>query len=257
MAIQLGDKVTGGFQQFINILITKTPLFTVSVALVTFVCGVLNVFLPVTSFFGLSLKNITQFRLHTLNTYPLVHHGFLTFVFGLIGIFFLMPRFEKRYGTICTIAMFFGFLEVIPGIAFLFACYVSDSNTVFVGISGWTFSLLTMYLMNLFYDLHPKILALPQLVRMVLAIAAPFLILPFDFSESIILHLTAVVLSIIFSLAYMDFLLPPARFLVWIETKLSRVVDAIPNYISVTEASYYQGDALPVQDLGSNSAGIV
>ncbi|EPX72954.1 rhomboid family protease [Schizosaccharomyces octosporus yFS286] len=257
MAIQLGNKVAGGFQQFVDLLLTKTPLFTVVVALITFVCGILNIFLPVTSFFGLSVTNITLFRFHTLNTYPLVHHGFLTFLFGLAGIFFLMPRFERRYGTLCTIAMFFGFLEAIPGIAFLIACYVSKSDTVFVGISGWTFSLLTMYLMNLFYDLHPKVLALPQLVRMVLAIAAPMLILPFDFSESVVLHITAVILSIIFSLAYIDILVPRAGFLVWVETKLSRVVDAIPNYISVTEAAYYQGDALPLHDLGSNSAGIV
>lgn len=99
---------------------------------------------------------------------------------------------------------------------------------------------------------------LPQVVRMALALVAPVLGLPLDFSITIVLHLTAVVISIIFSFAYMDFFLPRGGFLVWVETKFSKIIDAIPNYISVTEAAYYQADgAIPIQDLGSNSSGIV
>ncbi|EEB06243.1 rhomboid family protease [Schizosaccharomyces japonicus yFS275] len=247
-------------QELIDGFLDHCTIFTAVIALITVVFGLLGVLINVVSFFGLSVENISLLRIHSLNTYPLVHDGFLPFVLGLASILVLMPKFERRYGTLCTIALFFGFLEVIPAGFYLLICYLFNSSTVYAGCGGWLFSFLTMYLLNLFDNLHPKLMTLSQNVRIGIAFAAPLLMLPLDFSTSFFLHIAAVATSVVFSLSFLDFLIPKVHWLVTIETKLSRFIDNVPNYVSVSEAVHYQrAGGLPVhmQDVNVPSGDVV
>lgn len=62
-----------------------------------------DVFNAATSTNGLVLRSV-----YRLNTYPLIHLGFLHALLNAIALVPLMERFEAEHGTLLTGAMFLG-----------------------------------------------------------------------------------------------------------------------------------------------------
>lgn len=46
--------------------------------------------------------------MYRLNTYPLIHKGFVHAILNTLALVPLMERFEAEHGTLLTGAMFFG-----------------------------------------------------------------------------------------------------------------------------------------------------
>ena len=52
--------------------------------------------------------NDIPLSVYRLNTYPLVHLGFIHTIFNLIALVPLLERFEAEHGTLLTTAFFVG-----------------------------------------------------------------------------------------------------------------------------------------------------
>lgn len=55
-----------------------------------------------------STNNLVLRPVYRLNTYPLIHLGFLHAFFNAVALVPLMERFEAEHGTLLTGAMFLG-----------------------------------------------------------------------------------------------------------------------------------------------------
>lgn len=45
---------------------------------------------------------------YRINTFPLIHIGFFHMLFNVLALTPLLERFESEYGTLTSLAMFFG-----------------------------------------------------------------------------------------------------------------------------------------------------
>ncbi|KAK0764583.1 hypothetical protein N5P37_002049 [Trichoderma harzianum] len=182
---------------------------------------------------------------YRLNTFPLIHLNFLHAVLNVVALTPLMERFESEYGTLTTLALFFGPLTTIPAILYLFIeIAILRANHAVMGASMWVFLLLGMEAIRT-YKQNPYLVIgtyqLPTWTTPLLMIVVVAALLP---STSLLGHLCGVGVGYIAGLGYVKLLAPPEWALRWIESRLN-LLAILPHYVSVDQKTYGRFGVLP------------
>lgn len=196
---------------------------------------------------------INFFTAYRMNTFPLIHVNFLHALMNVLALTPLMERFESEYGTLTSLAMFFGPLTTIPALLYIFVeRAILRGNTTVMGASIWVFLLLGMEAIRT-YKTNPHLVigthqvptwTTPLVMILVVAALVP--------STSLLGHLSGVSVGYLFGLGYLKFLAPPEKALRWIEGKLN-LLGRLPHYVSVDQKMYGRFGVLPSTSSGSSS----
>ncbi|KAK9794287.1 putative Rhomboid family protein [Seiridium cardinale] len=190
---------------------------------------------------------------YRINTFPLIHLNFLHTLFNVLALAPLLERFESEYGTLTSLAMFFGPLTTIPAVLYvLIERAVLRSNTTVMGASLWVFLLLAVeairtYRANPYLvigTVHVPTWTTPLVLVLVTAALVP--------SSSLLGHLCGVAVGYLFGLGYLKFLAPPEKALRWIEGRLN-LLGRLPHYVSVDQKTYGRFGVLPTSNGGSST----
>ncbi|KAK2802135.1 hypothetical protein FQN50_007499 [Emmonsiellopsis sp. PD_5] len=149
--------------------------------------------------------------LYRLNTYPIIHTGFIHTFLNLLALAPLLERFEAEHGTLTSVALFIGPLSTLPaGLYLLIEKVILRGNTAVLGASVWVFLLLGIEAIKTF-QANPHF---------------------------------SVAVGYAFGLGYLKFLVPPEKVLRWIEGKLN-LLGRLPHYVSVDQKTFGRYGILP------------
>ncbi|KAI0404067.1 Gaa1-like protein [Xylaria palmicola] len=183
--------------------------------------------------------------MYRVNTFPLIHKNLLHAIFNILALAPLLERFETEFGTLTSLALFFGPLTTIPALAYvLLERFAIGGNVAVMGASLWVFLLLGMegvrtYKTNPYLVIathHVPTWTTPLFVILVVEALIP--------GTSFLGHLCGVGTGYLFGLGYLKFLAPPEKILRAIESRLN-LLGRLPHYISVDQKTYGRFGVLP------------
>lgn len=188
---------------------------------------------------------ITLATAYRLSTFPLIHLNLIHAVLNLVALTPLMERFENEYGTLTSLALFFGPLTTIPALLYvIIERGILRANSTIMGASIWVFLLLGMEAIRT-YRVNPHIIigtyhiptwTTPLLLMFVVAALLP--------STSLLGHLCGVAVGYICGLGYLKLVAPPEWALRWIEDRL-HLLSVLPHYVSIDQKTYGRFGVLP------------
>lgn len=187
----------------------------------------------------------------------------------------LLERFESEYGTLTSLALFFGRKhhlsppshQISPGNkltratkptafstlpAFLYILIeraILHSNNGVMGASVWFFLLLGAEAMRT-YRTNPHFTiatyniptwATPLILIVIIAALVP--------STSLLGHVAGLAVGYVCGLGYLKFLSPPEKVLRWVEARL-KLLQRLPRYVSVDQKTYGRFGVLPTSGAG-------
>jgi len=224
---------------------------------------------------SLDPKEIGFGSMYRLNTFPLIHTGFLHMLADTACLVPLLERFEAEWGTLTSVLLFLGPLGQIPaGLYLLLDSVILRDDTAVLGASIWVFLLLAAESIKT-YRANPYIEISGQkiptwitplailVVTSILISNTSFLghlsgcitgyLCAFSLRPCKLQHLLrirpsrrpiALALTIAGGLGYIRFLAPPEKVLRWIEGKLN-LLGRLPHYVSVDQKTYGRYGVLP------------
>ncbi|KAH8193596.1 hypothetical protein TruAng_012238 [Truncatella angustata] len=190
---------------------------------------------------------------YRINTFPLIHLNFFHMIFNVLALAPLLERFESEYGTLTSLAMFFGPLTTIPAVLYvIIERAILRSNTAVMGASLWVFLLLGVEAIRTYRTnpylilgtLHVPTWTTPLVLTLVTKALVP--------SSSLLGHLCGVAVGYLFGLGYLKFLAPPEKALRWVEGRLN-LLGRLPHYVSVDQKTYGRFGVLPTTNGGSST----
>lgn len=215
------------------------PLFTLGITAAMSLFFLLSLVTPILSNFSLKPSDIPNFELSRLTTYPLIHASMLQFIISVGTFVPLCSRFEKKYGTLRSLAMFLGPFESVPGLLY---CLVDGvflrQDSAIVGCSGFVFTMISIEALQyrskssevfIFAGRRVPVYTVPFF-----GLALTTLLLP---NSSLLLHLAAIGMGFVFGSGRVDFLLLPLRVVNFIETRADVIFSKVPNYITAERAT--------------------
>jgi hypothetical protein len=148
---------------------------------------------------------------------------------NIIGLITPLSKFERSHGTVYTGVML-NLFAVFTAIPYCVFGYYLWPNTSVIGASGWFFSFLTYYayhesLIKPTITITPTI-SFPTLYAPLVLVLITAIIMP---GSSFMGHFFGVVVGYAYAFKYMDILVPPSKVIEWIEDKLEKLIDLIPN----------------------------
>ncbi|KAJ9134730.1 Rhomboid protein 2 [Pleurostoma richardsiae] len=189
--------------------------------------------------------------IYRTNTFPLIHLNLLHAIMNVLALTPLMERFESEYGTLTSLALFFGPLSTIP--AFLYLILekgILHGNTSVMGASIWVFLLLGMEAIRT-YRTNPYLVIgthhVPTWTTPLVLVLFVSALVP---NTSFLGHLSGLAVGYLCGMGYMRFLAPPEKALRWVEAKL-KLLQILPHYVSVDQKTYGRFGVLP--STGSSS----
>ncbi|KAI0423813.1 Gaa1-like protein [Xylaria sp. FL1042] len=198
----------------------------------------------------LELSLTTMYR---VNTFPLIHKSLLHTFFNILALTPLLERFETEFGTLTSLALFFGPLTTIPALVYvLLERVVLGGNHAVLGASLWVFLLLGMegvrtYKTNPYLVIgtyHVPTWTTPLFMAVVIQALVP--------GTSFLGHLCGVGTGYLFGLGYLKFLAPPEWILREIESRLN-LLGRLPHYVSVDQKTYGRFGVLPTTASSSSA----
>ncbi|KAH7129316.1 rhomboid protein 2 [Dactylonectria estremocensis] len=227
--------------------VSRLPLFTrviVLVILAFWVAGFQSV-LDLQKWGALIPDQISITAAYRLSTFPLIHLNIFHVLLNVLALTPLMERFEAEYGTLTTLALFFGPLTTIPGVSYvLIERVILGANNEILGASLWVFLLLGMEAIRT-YKTNPYLVigthhiptwTTPLLMILVVAALVP--------RTSLLGHICGVVVGYVAGLGYVKFLAPPEWALRWVESRLN-LLAILPHYVSIDQKTYGRFGVLP------------
>lgn len=200
----------------------------------------------------------------------------------IMNVFALTPlleRFESEYGTLTSLALFFGrethltthpfsmlsrkkadkpdentAFSTLP--AFLYILIekaILHSNNGVMGASVWFFLLLGAEAMRT-YRTNPHFTiatyniptwATPLILVLIIAALVP--------STSLLGHVAGLAVGYVCGLGYLKFLSPPEKALRWVEARL-KLLQRLPRYVSVDQKTYGRFGVLPTAGAGGGAS---
>lgn len=236
--------------------ISRIPLFTRAIALIIvllWVVGTQSVW-DLRKWGALIPSELNFATAYRLSTFPLIHLNIIHAILNLLALVPLLERFEGEYGTLTTLALFFGPLTQIPAVLYvIIEKVVFRGNTGVMGASMWVFLLLAMesvrtYKTNPYFIIstyHIPTWTTPLFMCLFVAALIP--------GTSLLGHLCGVGAGYIAGLGYVKFLAPPEWALRWIESRLN-LLAILPHYISVDQKTYGRFGVLPTSNRPGSSA---
>ncbi|TGJ77545.1 hypothetical protein E0Z10_g10726 [Xylaria hypoxylon] len=190
---------------------------------------------------------------YRVNTFPLIHKSMLHAIFNILALTPLLERFETEFGTLTSLALFFGPLTTIPALVYvLLERVVFGGNNAVLGASIWVFLLLGMegvrtYKTNPYLVIgtyHVPTWTTPLFMTVVVQAVVP--------GTSFLGHLCGVGTGYLFGLGYLKFLAPPEWILREIESRLN-LLGRLPHYVSVDQKTYGRFGVLPTNASSSST----
>lgn len=236
----------------------RIPLFT---RIVIFIILILSLFSHISAWnlqeWGALIPNkIELSSMYRTNTFPLVHIGLLHAVSNVLALTPLLERFEVEYGTLTSLALFFGPVSTIPALLYtLVERVILRMNTSVLGASIWVFTLLGMeavktHRINPFFMIGTT--PIPTLITpIILALFISVMVA----NTSFLGHLCGLAFGYGWGFGYLQFLAPPEWGLRWIEGKLI-TFGRLPHYISVEQKTNGRFGVLPTVNQNIMTQGI-
>ncbi|KAI0418166.1 rhomboid family protein [Xylaria grammica] len=239
--------------------ILRLPLFTRAMIVVMTVLAFVGVFWNPQdpwnirewwALIPLELNLTTGYR---LNTFPLVHKSLPHAFFNILALTPLLERFETEFGTLTSLALFFGPLTAIPGLAYVLLERVAfGGNNAVLGASIWVFLLLGMEGVRTFKTnpylvigtYHVPTWTTPLFMTVFVQAIVP--------GTSFLGHLCGVGTGYLFGLGYLKKLAPPEWILREVESRLN-LLGRLPHYVSVDQKTYGRFGVLPTNASSSSS----
>ncbi|KAI1371915.1 Gaa1-like protein [Hypoxylon crocopeplum] len=191
--------------------------------------------------------------MYRVNTFPLIHLNFFHALFNILSLTPLMERFETEFGTLTSLALFFGPLTTIPALLYVFIeKLILRGNTAVMGASIWVFLLLGIEAIRT-YKTNPYLVigthhvptwTTPLMIVLVIEALIP--------NTSFVGHICGVGTGYLFGLGYLKFLSPPEKALRWIEARLN-LLGRLPHYVSVDQKTYGRFGVLPTSNSTSST----
>ncbi|KAI0389014.1 rhomboid family protein [Xylariaceae sp. FL0594] len=237
----------------------RLPLFTRAM-LVTMMgfglAGLQNVF-DIQQWGALIPNEMNITTMYRVNTFPLIHRNLVHTLFNILALAPLLERFETEFGTLTSLALFFGPLTTIPALLYVFLeRFVLKSNTAVMGASIWVFLLLGMEGVRT-YKTNPYLVIgthhVPTWTTPLLMVLVVEALIP---GTSFIGHLCGVGTGYLFGLGYLKFLAPPEWALRWVEGRLN-LLGRLPHYVSVDQKTYGRFGVLPTTTSSSGTTPVV
>ncbi|KAI1996579.1 Glycosyl phosphatidyl inositol protein transamidase complex subunit [Ophidiomyces ophidiicola] len=194
----------------------------------------------------------TSIIVHRLNTYPLVHQGFIHMFLNVLALTPLLERFEAEHGTLTSLALFFGPLSTLPGgLYILFERYVFRGDVAILGSSIWIFLLLGSEAMKTYKSNPHFSLGTYQIPTWTTPLIAIVFVYALVANTSFLGHLCGVSVGYVLGLGYLKILFPPEKILRWFEGKLN-LLGILPHYVSVDQKTYGRYGILPTGGSAGN-----
>ncbi|KAI3319029.1 rhomboid family protein [Xylariaceae sp. AK1471] len=235
--------------------IFRLPLFTrvMLVVMVAFGLAGLQSVWDIKQWGSLIPNEIGITTMYRVNTFPLIHRNLLHTIFNILALAPLLERFETEFGTLTSLALFFGPLTTIPALLYVFLeRVVLKNNTAVMGASIWVFLLLGMEGVRT-YKTNPYLVIgthhVPTWTTPLLMVLVVEALIP---GTSFIGHLCGVGTGYLFGLGYLKFLAPPEWALRWIEGRLN-LLGRLPHYVSVDQKTYGRFGVLPTNTSSSGT----
>ncbi|KOS23371.1 Rhomboid protein 2 [Escovopsis weberi] len=191
---------------------------------------------------------------YRLSTFPLIHLNVFHAFLNVVALTPLLERFESEYGTLTTLALFFGPLTTIPAILYLFIeLVIIRGNTAIMGASIWIFLLLGMEAIRTYKSNPYLVIATHQIPTWTTPLLMIILVAALIPNTSLLGHLCGVSVGYFAGLGYVKFLAPPEWALRWIESKLN-LLAILPHYVSVDQKTYGRFGVLPSTNRAVGSA---
>ncbi|QNP96897.1 YALIA101S01e02806g1_1 [Yarrowia lipolytica] len=175
---------------------------------------------------------LTNFELNRISFYPLVHATWFHLLLNLVALQPIVSQFERVNGTVRT-GIVLNILAVVTAIPWCLLSIGFFPDEAVLGSSAWIFSFMGYWAIRESSkqpttQLAPNLVVptwlLPIIYLVVIAIVIP--------SSSFIGHLLGLIAGWMMALGYLDVLIEPSsKVVLWIEKKISRVIDLIPSSI--------------------------
>ncbi|EAS36353.3 rhomboid protein 2 [Coccidioides immitis RS] len=234
--------------------ILRLPLFTrtVLIAIVTLCLLDLQPAWSVARWGALKPSEVSLMSMHRLNTYPIVHQGFIHAFLNILALTPLLERFEAEYGTLTSLAMFFGPLSTFPGgLYILVEKCIFRQDTAILGSSIWVFLLLASEAMKTYASNPHFSLGTYKIPTWATPLIGTIFVSALIPNTSFVGHLCGIAVGYALGLGYLKILFPPEKILRWVESKLN-LLGILPHYVSVDQKTYGRYGILPT---GNSSSG--
>ncbi|CAJ2508827.1 Uu.00g138530.m01.CDS01 [Anthostomella pinea] len=233
----------------------RVPLFTraMVVIMVAFWLASLQSVWDLQQWGSLIPNEINIKTMYRVNTFPLIHRNFIHAILNILALTPLLERFETEFGTLTSLALFFGPLTTIPAIAYvLFERLVTGGNTAVMGASLWVFLLLGMEAVRTYKNNPYLVVGTHHVPTWITPLVMVFVVEALIPNTSFMGHLCGVVTGYLFGLGYLKFLSPPEKVLRWLEGRLN-LLGRLPHYVSVDQKTYGRFGVLPSSNSGSGT----
>ncbi|KAH8718024.1 Rhomboid protein 2 [Beauveria bassiana] len=222
--------------------IYRLPLFTRAIILIIFVFSLLS--LPgiwdVQAWGSLIPSEISLFAAHRINTFPLIHLNILHAILNIVALTPLMERFENEYGTLTSLALFFG--------------RILRLNNAIMGASIWVFLLLGMEAIRTYRSNPHLVIGTHHIPTWTTPLLLTFVIAALVPNSSLLGHLCGLAVGYIAGLGYVKYIAPPEWALRWLESKLD-LLAILPHFVSVDQKTYGRFGVLPsINRMGGSPA---
>ncbi|GAB1317255.1 Glycosyl phosphatidyl inositol protein transamidase complex subunit [Madurella fahalii] len=240
----LPRNVTGFSTLRARAYVFRLPLFTrlVLAAIVLFWAVGVQVWWDVRAWGALVPGEMGFATLYRLNTFPFIHLNVFHAAMNVLALTPLLERFESEYGTLTSLALFFGPLTTLPAFIYVgIEKWVVRGNTAVMGASMWVFLLLGMEAIRT-YKVNPYLVIgthnIPTWTTPIALLLCVAALVP---SSSFLGHLAGLVVGYVCGLGYLKFLAPPEKVLRWVEGKLN-LLGRLPHYQSqLSHESFGEG----------------
>jgi membrane associated rhomboid family serine protease len=236
--------------------IFRLPLFTRGIIAVLALLWVLSVqsIWNVRAWGALIPDQVSFTAAYRLSTYPLVHLNFFHAFLNILALTPLVERFEREYGTLTSLGLFFGPLTTLPGVLYLIVdSVILRRNTAVMGASIWVFLLLGMEAMRT-YRTNPYFsIGSQQIPTWTTPLAMVFVVAVMVPSTSLLGHLCGLGVGYVCGFGLLKYLAPPEWALRWIESRLN-LLSILPHFVSVDQKTYGRFGVLPTSNRTGGSA---
>ncbi|KAI1758807.1 Gaa1-like protein [Hypoxylon sp. FL1150] len=233
----------------------RLPLFTramVVVMIAFWLAGLQSVW-DIRQWGALIPDELTLTTMYRVNTFPLIHLNFFHALFNILALAPLLDRFETEFGTLTSLALFFGPLTTIPALVYIFLeKLILRGNTAVMGASIWVFLLLGAEAIRTFKTNPYLTIGTYHIPTWTTPLAMVLVVEALIPNTSFLGHLCGVGTGYLFGLGYLKFLSPPEKALRWIEGRLN-LLGRLPHYISVDQKIYGRFGVLPTTTTTSST----
>lgn len=227
--------------------ILRLPLFTRAVLLIIVAFWLLELqsVWNVVNWGALIPDETTLASLYRLNTYPVIHSGFLHALLNALALTPLLERFEAEHGTLTALLLFVGPLSTFPGALYLLVeKFILSKNTPVIGASVWVFLLLSSESIRTFRANPYFNIGTLRIPTWTSPLFVSFVVAVLLSNTSFLGHICGIIFGYLLGLGYLKVFVPPEKILRWIEGKLN-LLGRLPHYVSVDQKTHGRYGVLP------------